>query len=114
MFTKDDTAFLGRLGARAEVLLCSADAGADQLHHTIHGLRRSLRAQPDIDPAVLVELDTLLDAVGWAFQAGDRNRARRLATQLARQIRALDLPGLRAMSVVDAAQQIRALVVLAA
>lgn len=114
MFTNDDTAFLERLGARAEARLCSADAGADQLHHAIDSLRRSLRAQEDLDPAVLVDIDTLLDAVGWATQAGDRHRARQLAAQLARSIRALDLPGLRAMSVIDAAQQIRALVVLAA
>lgn len=114
MFTKSDQAFLDRLGARAEVSLGRADPTADQLHHAIDSLRRMLASSPDIDVNVLGDVDDLLDAVWWASSSGEIARAREMAARLARSIRALDLPGSRSMSVVDAALQIRALVVLAA
>lgn len=114
MFTKQDQTFLDRLGARADACLGRADPTPHQLHQAIDNLRRCLVASPGIDPLVLDELDELLDAVWWASTAGESARARQMASRLARSIRALNLPGMRAMSVVDAAQQIRALVVLAA
>lgn len=114
MFTKDDEAFLDRLGGRAQAALGRSDPTAEQLHHAIDSLRRSLTSAPGIDPDLLSEVDDLLDAVWWASSAGENDRAREMASRLARSIRALNLPGSRAMSVVDAAQQIRALVVLAA
>jgi len=114
MFTNDDSGFLDRLGARADATLSSADATSDQLHRTIAGLRSSLSHQPGLDAELAAEVDALLDAVWWASCAGDRARARAHAARLAHAIRALCLPGSRAMRVVDAAQQIRTLVVLAA
>jgi len=114
MFTNDDTAFLDRLGTRADAALGPADATSDQLRRAIAGLRSSLSAQSDLDQALAAEVDALLDAVWWASSAGDRPEARQYAARLARTVRALCLPGARAMQVVDAAQQIRTLVVLAA
>lgn len=114
MFTNDDTAFLDRLGRRAEAGLSSADPTAEQLSHAIDTLRASVREPSPADPGALVEVDGLLDAVWSASAAGDAALARQLAGRLARAVRGLDLPGSRAMNVLDVAQQIRALVVLAA
>ena len=113
MFTNDDARFLRRLGTRADAALASADPSSERLHATISGLRDALR-HSGVDPASRAGVDDLLDAIGWACSAGDRERARLLAAGLPRAVRELDLPGLRAMRVVDAAQQIRTLVVLAA
>jgi hypothetical protein len=114
MFTNDDAAFLDRLGRRADAVLGSADATSDQLWRAIAGLRSSLSAEACLDQGLAAEVDVLLDAVWWASSAGDRPRARDHAARLARTVRELRLPGPRAMQVVDAAQQIRTLVVLAA
>ena len=113
MFTNDDARFLQRLGNRADAALASADPSSDRLHSTIAGLRDALH-QAGIDSAARARVDDLIDAIEWACSAGDRDRARLLAAGLPRAVRELDLPGLRAMRVVDAAQQIRTLLVLAA
>lgn len=114
MFTHEDMAFLDRLGQRADAGLSASDPTAEQLHHAIDTLRASLRAPSLADPGALVEADALLDAVWTASAAGDATLARQLASRLARTVRSLDLPGARAMNLLDVAQQIRALVVLAA
>lgn len=114
MFTNDDLAFLARLGARAQVRLSASDSSSDRLLAAIGYLREVLVAHPDLDPARRVEVENLLDGVWWASSAGERHRARGFAAQLTRVVRRLDLQDLRAMRVVDAAQQIRTLVVLAA
>ena len=113
MFTNEDARFLQRLGARADAALAPADPSSDRLHAAIAGLRDSLE-QYGADSGSSAEVSALLDAIEWACSAGDRDRARLLAASLPRAVRELDLPGLRAMRVVDAAQQIRTLVVLAA
>ena len=113
MFTKDDARFLQRLGSRADAALASTDPSSVRLHAPIAGLRDALH-QGGNDSAARASVDELLDANEWAGSAGDRDRARLLAAGLPRAVRELDLPGLRAMRVVDAAQQIRTLVVLAA
>jgi hypothetical protein len=114
MFTKDDIAFLDSLGTRAQARLADADPTTERLLGAIHGLRGSLASLPEVEHADICEIEDLLDAVWWASSAGDCPRARVLAARLARRIRALEISGLRAMRVVDAAQQIRTLVVLAA
>lgn len=114
MFTESDQAFLAKLGQQAEHRLASADPMHDRLHHAIDDLRASLSSAPDIDAASRDQVGDLLDAVWWASTAGDRPRARALASALTRTIRTLDLSGLAAMRVLDTAQQIRSLVVLAA
>jgi hypothetical protein len=113
MFTNDDAGFLQRLGARADAALASADSSSDRLRSSIAGLRDALD-HSGVDAASRAGVNDLLDAIGWACSSGDRERARMLAAGLPRAVRDLHLPGLRAMQVVDAAQQIRSLVVLAA
>jgi hypothetical protein len=113
MFTTDDARFLQRLGTRADTALASADPSSERLHATIAGLREALD-HSGADPASRASVADLLDSIGWACSVGDKQRARLLAAGLPRAVRDLDLPGLRAMRVVDAAQQIRTLVVLAA
>lgn len=114
MFTSDDDAFLERLGLRADTRLSGADPATQRLDAAITGLRSVLSAQPAPDRAAMDEVEGLLDAVWWTSSAGEHDQARRHAAHLARAIRRLGLPGLRAMRIVDAAQQIRTLVVLAA
>lgn len=114
MFTEDDKAFLDRLGTRSEAGLSASDPSHAQLHQAISTLRGWLRDADSVDAAAAAEVDDLLDAISWACSASDLMRARGLARQLARAVRALDLRGSRSMSVLDIAQQIRALVVLAA
>lgn len=113
MFTNDDARFLQRLGTRADAALASADSSSQRLRSTIAGLRDALD-DSEVDSASRAGVDDLLDAIAWACSSGDRERARMLAGGLPRAVRDLHLPGLRAMRVVDAAQQIRTLVVLAA
>lgn len=113
MFTNDDTAFLDRLGQRADFALSSADPCSQRLRVAIAMLRAALDLHA-VDPQRRGELDGLLDAIAWSSDAGDRDLARRHAAALARAVRGLDLQGMRAMRMVDAAQQIRTLVVLAA
>lgn len=134
MFTNDDREFLERLGARAHTSLARADPTREQLHAAITRLRAAVLA-PDAgadgaDPRgggvvgqgvdgqgrsdQLREIGDLLDVIEWSMSAGERDRARAHAATLARAVRRLDLPGSRAMRAVDAAQQIRSLVVLAA
>ncbi len=113
MFTNDDARFLDRLGARADATLAAVDPSSARLHATISGLRDALD-HSGVDSASRAGVDDLLDAIGWACSSGDRDRARLLAAGLPRAVRELALPGLRAMRLVDAAQQIRTLVVLAA
>lgn len=115
MFTDDDLAFLNRLGARSEARLAASDASKDQLHAAISAVRAVLgTASADVSSRDLVEVNDLLDAVWWAICAGEGARARDHATRLAHAARDLSLPGLQAMRLVDAVQQIRSLVVLAA
>lgn len=114
MFTENDQAFLSRLGQQADYRLSAADPTRERLHHAIDDLRASLRSAPDVDTVAREQVGDLLDAVWWASTAGDRPRARSLASALTRAIRSLDISGLRAMRVLDTAQQIRSLVVLAA
>lgn len=113
MFTKDDSAFLDALDLRAHARLSDADPTPDRLHAAIEQLRAWL-GSTRIGQTAADQLNDLLDAVWWASCAGDCARARRLAASLAREVRELDLRGLPAMRVVEAAQQIRTLVVLAA
>ena len=114
MFTHDDRQFLDRLGRRAQTRLAAADPSIDRLHTAIQSLRAVLRRQRSVDDARRAELDDLLDVIWWASTAGDQKVAREQAAALARGVRGLETDGLRSMTMVDAAQQIRTLVVLAA
>jgi hypothetical protein len=115
MFTDDDLAFLNRLGARSEARLAGLDASKDQLHAAISAVRGLLvTASVDVSSRDVDEVNGLLDAVWWAVCAGEGARAREHAARLAHAVRDLSLPGLQAMRLVDAAQRIRSLVVLAA
>ncbi len=115
MFTDDDMAFLDRLGARSQARLAGADPTREQLHAAISAMRASLHAaSAESGTSLADELDDLLDGVWWAICAGDGARAREHAARLVHAVRDLDVSGLQSMRMVDAAQQIRSLVVLAA
>jgi hypothetical protein len=114
MFTYDDEVFLTRLGARTDAALASADASTLRLEAAIAQLRGAVARQHTVDHGSRVAIEALLDEVWWATSQGDRHQARATAARLAREVRELRLPGMRAMRAVDAAQQIRTLVVLAA
>jgi hypothetical protein len=114
MFTQDDRDFLDRLGRRAQIRLATTDPSIDRLHAAIEGLRGVLRDQRSVDDSRRAELDELLDLIWWASSAGDSGVARERAAALAHGVRRLSLDGVRSMTMVDAAQQIRTLVVLAA
>lgn len=114
MFTHDDCDFLDRLGRRAEARLSAADPSLDRLHAAIENLRGVLRDHRSVDDLRRAELDELLDVIWWSSAAGDSGVAREQATALAHGVRRLTADGVRSMTMVDAAQQIRTLVVLAA
>lgn len=114
MFTDDDETFFERFGARADAALASADSSTLRLEAAIAQLRGALVRQKAVDRDSRASIDALLDEVWWATSQGDRHQARATAARLAHEVRALHLPGMRAMRAVDAAQQIRTLVVLAA
>ena len=114
MFTQDDCRYLDRLGRRAQTRLAAADPSIDRLHAAIQSLRGVLRRQRSVDDLRRAELDDLLDVIWWASTAGDQKVAREQAAALARGVRGLQLDGVPSMTMVDAAQQIRTLVVLAA
>lgn len=115
MFTDDDLAFLNRLGTRSEAHLAGADPTRDQLHAAISAMRAGLdAAAAESGTSRTSEVNDLLDGVWWAICASDAARAREHAARLVHAVRDLTLPGLQGMRMVDAAQQIRSLVVLAA
>jgi hypothetical protein len=114
MFTKDDQIFLERLGARTDAALAVSDSSAERLEAAIAQLRDAVTRQHPHGTGCCDGIDALLDAVWWATSQGERAQARAHAARLARVVRALPLPGLRGMRAVEAAQQIRTLVVLAA
>lgn len=123
MFTDDDREFLDRLGVRAQASLSASDTTIEQLRAAIRALRSAVAPSPGADEgadegaegaARLDQVHTLLDVIEWSTSSGERERARTHAAALARAVRELNLSGMRAMRAVDAAQQIRCLVVLAA
>jgi hypothetical protein len=123
MFTDDDREFLDRLGVRAQASLSASDTTIEQLRAAIRALRSAVAPSPVADEgadegaegaARLDQVHTLLDVIEWSTSSGERERARTHAAALARAVRELNLSGMRAMRAVDAAQQIRCLVVLAA
>lgn len=119
MFTNDDREFLDRLGVRAQTSLAASDTTTHQLRAAIRALRSTLAPSPgatdEADEAERLDrVNTLLDVIEWSSSSGEREQARTYAAALARAVRELNLSGLRAMRAVDAAQQIRCLVVLAA
>jgi hypothetical protein len=113
MFTIADKEFLHRLDAKAEASLC----GADSVQQRLRSAMAVLRSVLDIDtsavpPSALVEVDALLDGVWVAVSRGDGDLARSLAARLAHAVLALDVTGPRRMRAMDAALELRSLVVV--